>query len=195
MAPLAVSATDAGAGHCKEHPDVPALGKCLTCGTLVCETCGGVVGNRGLYCINHTPAITSASGASPGMNPLLAGAGGGAVRAVAVRRQSNSGLVAAVVGAVGLILLFVVLFLAPGILRSKELPPGPGGAGVGMPGAGSPYGGPGGPGGPYGMPGGGYGMPGGPPGGPPGYGPPGAPPGGPGGPGGAPNGPGGPGGA
>jgi hypothetical protein len=163
MAPLAVAANDPGAGTCKEHPEVPALGKCLTCGTLVCETCGGVVGNKGLYCINHTPAITSATGGSPGMNPML---GGPAARAVAARKQSNSGLVAAILGAVGLIALFVVLFLFPGFLRSKELPAAPQSAGVGGPGGGA-YG----PAGPYGMPG----MPGGDPYGGGGYGPPGAP--------------------
>jgi len=174
MAPLA-AADDPGVGACKEHPDVPAIGKCLTCGTPVCETCGGVVGNKGLYCLNHTPAITSAAGGSPGMNPMLGGAG---ARAAAARKQSNSGVVAAVLGAVGLIALFVVLFLFPGVLRSKELPPTPGAGGMGAPGMAGPAGSPYGPAGPYGGP---PGMPGayGPPGGPPGYTPPGAPPGGP----------------
>jgi hypothetical protein len=168
MAPLAVAANDTSVGACKEHPEVPAVGKCLTCGTLVCETCGGVVGNKGLYCLNHTPAITSATGGSPGMNPMLGGPG---ARAVAARRQSNSGMVGAILGAVGLIALFVVLFLFPGILRSKELPPSPGAAGMpgGSPyGAASPYGPPGMPGMPGGDPYGSPAGPGGPPGMPPG---------------------------
>jgi B-box zinc finger len=194
LGPLANHKADATPGHCKEHPDVPATGKCVTCGTLVCDACGGVVGNRGVFCIEHTPAITSAAGASPGMNPLLGG-GGGAMAMPVARRQSNGGMVAAIAAALGLIALFVVLFLFPGFLRSKELPAPPAGAGgIGMPG-GSPYGA-----GPYGAPGGAgpYGPPGGPggygpPGGPGGYGPPGGPggygpPGGPGGPpGGAPS--------
>ena len=48
---------------CAEHPNEPATGRCVTCGKLVCEACGGVVSNRGVYCIDHTPAVTtSASG-------------------------------------------------------------------------------------------------------------------------------------
>jgi hypothetical protein len=179
LGPLANHKADATVGHCKEHPDVPATGKCVTCGTLVCDACGGVVGNRGVFCIEHTPAITSATGASPGMNPLLGG-GGGAAMPVA-RKQSNSGMIAAIAAALGLIALFVVLFLFPGFLRSRELPTPPAGAGgVGMPGSpygAGPYGSPAGPGGPYGAPGGPPGYA--PPGGPPGYGPPGGPPGGP----------------
>lgn len=177
MAPLAGAASDAGALVCKEHPDTPAVGKCLTCGTLVCETCGGVVGNKALYCINHTPAITSATGASPGMNPML---GGTAARASAARKSSNAGLVAAILGAVGLILMFVVLFVFPGVLKSEDLQATPAAGGYGAYG---PAGMPGMPGGdPYGSPAGPPGGPGygGPPGGPPGYGgPPGGPPGGP----------------
>jgi B-box zinc finger len=177
LGPLTNHKADTTVGNCKEHPDVPATGKCVTCGTLVCDACGGVVGNRGVFCIEHTPAITSATGASPGMNPLLGGGSGAAV-AVA-RRQSNGGMIAAIAAALGLIVLFVVLFLFPGFLRSKELPAPPAAAGgMGAPGApgapygAGPYGAPAGPGGPYGAPGG-YG----PPGGPPGYAPPGGPPG------------------
>jgi hypothetical protein len=178
-------------GNCKEHPDIPATGRCVTCGTLVCDSCGGVVGNRAVYCIEHTPVITSATGASPGMNPMLGG-GGGAPARVASRKSSNSGLIAAIVGALGLIVLVVGLLVWPGPLKSKELPPPPGAA-AGTYGPGGGYGTPGGYGSPYGMPGG-YGPPGyAPPGGPSGYAPPGGPmpPGGPV-PGGAPNGPGGP---
>jgi hypothetical protein len=181
LGPLTNAQGEAAVGHCKEHPDVPATGKCVTCGTLVCDACGGVVGNRGVFCIEHTPAITSATGASPGMNPLLGG-GGGAMPVA--RKQSNGGMIAAIAAALGLIVLFVVLFLWPGILRSAELPAPPASAG-GMGAPGSPYGAPGGPAGPYGPPGGPAG-PYGPPGGPGGYGPPGGPggygpPGGPGG--------------
>lgn len=157
MAPLSVAANDPGPGACKEHPETPAIGKCLTCGALVCETCGGVVGNKGLYCLDHTPAITSAAGGSPGMNPMLGGAG----TRVAARKSSNSGVVAAILGVFGLIALFVVLFFFPGILRSQELETTGGAAG--MAGPGGAYG-PAGPyGSPYGGPGGGPGMPGGDP--------------------------------
>src|SRR2546425_500926 len=61
--------------RCAEHPGEPASGRCVTCKKLVCEACGGVVSNRGVYCIDHTPAVTTSASASPGMNPLLGGAG------------------------------------------------------------------------------------------------------------------------
>jgi hypothetical protein len=150
MAPLAVAANDPGAGTCKEHPEVPALGKCLTCGTLVCETCGGVVGNKGLYCINHTPAITSATGGSPGMNPML---GGPAFPGVLRSKELPAAPQSAGVGGPG---------------GGAYGPAGPYGM-PGMPG-GDPYGGGGygPPGAPNGPGGAAYGPPGGPPGVPPG---------------------------
>jgi B-box zinc finger protein len=163
---------------CAEHPDTPATGKCVTCKKLVCDACGGVVNNRGVYCIDHTPVVTTTGRASPGMNPLLAGGGADAAAAVPAAAKApgiSPGVVMAISGLIALILVVVALLVWPGFLASKEVPPSTvSGAGMGA-GAGGPYG-PGGPGAPYGP--GGAGGP---------YGP-----GGPGGPGG-PYGPGGPG--
>jgi B-box zinc finger len=188
---------------CAEHPDQPATGNCITCKKMVCDACGGVVNNRGVYCIDHTPVVTTSARASPGMNPMLGGAGdlgGGAV--AAKKPATNMGLVMGIGGLVALVLIIVALLVWPGFLKSPEAPlsatagvgfgaPGfaPGADPYGVAGPGGPYGpGPGGPYGPGG-PGGAYGPggPGGPPGAP--YGP-----GGPGGPGGPPGGPYGPGG-
>jgi hypothetical protein len=166
---------------CAEHPGEPATGRCVTCGKLVCEACGGVVSNRGVYCIDHTPAVTTSASASPGMNPLLGGgadsAAGSAMRAKA---SVDRGTIAAIAGLVALLVYFGLAFGYPGFLRSKELPAAPVstaggmggygaaggyGAGTGYPGPG-PYGS-GGPGSDTGAPGGSYGgPPGGPPGGP-----------------------------
>lgn len=176
MGPLSGGSADDGA-VCAEHQGEPATGQCVTCKKKVCEACGGVVSNRGVYCIDHTPAVTTASSASPGMNPLLAG-GAGADAAVAggarARASMDKGVMALVAGIVLLIVFFGIAFGMPGELRSKELPAqppsaaaGPGGYGTG--GAGGPggYPGMGGPGG-YPGPGGPGGYPGGYPGGPPG---------------------------
>jgi hypothetical protein len=176
---------------CAEHPDAAATGKCITCNKLVCDACGGVVNNRGVYCIDHTPVVTTAGRASPGMNPLLAGAGGDLPGTAVVAKKSspNTGLIMGLVGLIALILAVVVLLVTPGVLKSPELATGfTAGAGVGAP---SPYGAPMGavPGDPYagGIPSGPYsGPPGGFPGGavpgsPYAGGPPGAVPGAPGG--------------
>jgi hypothetical protein len=191
MGPLKADAAAAGA-TCAEHPNEPASGRCVTCGKLVCEACGGVVSNRGVYCIDHTPAVTTSASASPGMNPLLAGGGAGdpaVAGAVRARSSMDKGVLAAIVGAVLVLVFFGIAFGFPGPLRSKELPAVPpsslGGGAGGYGGAGA-YGGPGGYGmdpygtaggygtgggySPYGTgaPGGSYpGPPGGPPGGPP----------------------------
>jgi hypothetical protein len=193
LGPLASGAAAEGA-TCAEHPAEPATGRCVTCGKLVCEACGGVVSNRGVYCIDHTPAVTTSASASPGMNPLLAGAGGAEPAAGAAARSRASmdrGILAAIIGTVIVLVFFGIAFGFPGPLRSKELPPSVAAASGGM---GGGYGAGGystggyGPGG-YGT--GGYGAPGdtsapyssygGPPGGP------GGPPGGPGGPPGGPS--------
>lgn len=195
LGPLKNAAPSEGA-MCAEHPAEPATGRCVTCGKLVCEACGGVVSNRGVYCIDHTPAVTTSASASPGMNPLLTGGAAGEPAATAVRAKASMdrGILAAVAGLVALILFFVIGFVVPGPLRSRELPPPPASA--------SPAGGYGGyggyPGGPGGYPGGPGGYPGGPGGSDTTYspygsaGPPGGPGGPPGGPGGPPGGPGGP---
>jgi hypothetical protein len=194
MGPLSGTASEAGA-MCAEHPGEPATGRCVTCKKLVCEACGGVVGNRGVYCIDHTPAVTTSASASPGMNPLLSGGAPEAAAAGARARASmDRGTMALIAGIVALLVYFGIAFGFPGDLKSGELPtqppsaaPGPAGFGAG-PGASDPYGGTGGYGAPGGYPGPGPGgypgpMPGGPGGGPsysaapyPG---PGAPPGGP----------------
>jgi hypothetical protein len=200
MGPLKESG-DPGA-TCAEHPGEPATGRCVTCQKYVCEACGGVVSNRGVYCIDHTPAVTTSASASPGMNPLLSGGGGDAAIAAAGRSRTSvdSGMIALIAGIVAILVFFGIAFGFPAPLRSKELPgPPPPAPGVGGPGGYGPAGyGPGGasgtdsyggyPGGPaapgYGtggampMPGGPPGSAGGPPGGPPG-GPSYAPPGGP----------------
>src|SRR5215218_10305152 len=106
LGPLTNGKVDTSAAQCKEHPDVPAMGKCVTCGTLVCDTCGGVVANRGVYCVDHTPGITTATGASPGMNPLLAGGGGAAPKA-ARRQQGSGGVIALLAAILGIAALFV----------------------------------------------------------------------------------------
>src|SRR5437016_2749790 len=90
---------------CAEHPGEPATGRCVTCGKLVCEACGGVVSNRGVYCIDHTPAVTTSASSSPGMNPLLSGGGGmdsGAGAAVRAKSSMDKGVMAAVAGLVAL---------------------------------------------------------------------------------------------
>jgi hypothetical protein len=163
---------------CAEHPDHPATGKCITCKKLVCDACGGVVNNRGVYCIDHTPVVTTSGRASPGMNPLLAGAGGdmGGGAVAAKKPAANTGVVMGIVGIIALVLVVVALLVWPGILKSPDVPQtataGTGFGGPGVPGA-DPYG-VGGPGGAYGpgspgfSPGGGPYGPGGPagPGGP-----------------------------
>jgi B-box zinc finger protein len=178
---------------CAEHPSEPATGRCVTCQKYVCEACGGVVSNRGVFCIDHTPAVTTSASASPGMNPLLSGGGADAPIAAARGRTGvDSGMIAAIAGIVAILVFFGIAFGFPAPLRSKELPaPPPPAAGVGGAGGYGPGGyGPGGgatdsyggyPGGPMGpgygpgaMPGGSAGPPGGPPGGP-SYGPPGGP--------------------
>src|SRR5438093_8622242 len=91
---------------CAEHPGEPATGRCVTCGKLVCEACGGVVSNRGVYCIDHTPAVTTSASSSPGMNPLLSGGGGmdsGAGAAVRAKSSMDKGVMAAVAGLVALL--------------------------------------------------------------------------------------------
>jgi hypothetical protein len=193
-----------GAGEavatCAEHPAEPATGRCVTCGKLVCEACGGVVSNRGVYCIDHTPSVTTTASASPGMNPFLAGGGGAEAAAATTRAKASMdrGMLAAILGIVLILVYFGVAFGFPGPLRSKELPASQitsyggggsyGGSSYGMPGGGYPGGPGGGYGGGPGGPGGGY--PGGPggsggystgveSGGPFGSGAPGGPPGGP----------------
>jgi len=154
---------------CAEHPDQPATGKCITCKKTVCDACGGVVNNRGVFCIDHTPVVTTSSRASPGMNPLLGGGGEVGSGAVAVKKSApNMGLVMGIGGLVALVLVIVALLVWPGFLKSPEAPLGAtAGASFGAPGIapdpfapgapGSPYG-PGGPVGPPGaVPGGAYG--------------------------------------
>jgi hypothetical protein len=165
---------------CAEHPDQPATGHCITCKKLVCDACGGVVNNRGVYCIDHTPVVSTSGRASPGMNPLLAGAGGDvAVKAAAKKPAANAGLIMGIGGLIALVLAIVALLVWPGFLKSPEVAPmaatggafGAPGAMPGAPGA-DPYGVgapggayPGAPGGPPGaVPGGAYPGPGGPPG-------------------------------
>src|SRR5438094_9637163 len=99
------SGTPAEGLYCAEHPSEPATGKCVTCGKLVCEACGGVVSNRGVYCIDHTPAVTTSASSSPGMNPLLSGSGGANAGAGAVQAKAgmDKGVLAAVAGLVALI--------------------------------------------------------------------------------------------
>lgn len=165
---------------CAEHPGEPATGRCVTCGKLVCEACGGVVSNRGVYCIDHTPAVTTSASSSPGMNPLLGGGGGADAAATAARAKASvdKGTIAAISGLVAILVYFGLAFGYPGFLKSKELPPAPVSSAGPMGGygavGGSPYGTSGyGTGMETGAPGS-YGPPGGPPGGP-SVGPPGAP--------------------
>jgi hypothetical protein len=182
MGPLKAGADGEGA-VCAEHPGEPATGRCVTCGKLVCEACGGVVSNRGVYCIDHTPAVTTSASASPGMNPLLAGGSAEAAgTATGARAGVDRGMIAAIAGFVLILVYFGIAFGFPHPLKSGDVPPAPvstmggfggtGGYGGGY-GPGGPMGyGPGGPGGPGGyMTGGGdsgppYGTGGGPPGGP-----------------------------
>jgi hypothetical protein len=51
--------------RCVNHPDVPAVGKCVTCGIFVCDTCGGVINNRAVYCVDHA-AMAMMPAAAPG---------------------------------------------------------------------------------------------------------------------------------
>jgi B-box zinc finger protein len=171
---------------CAEHPGEPATGRCVTCGKNVCEACGGVVSNRGVYCIDHTPAVTTSASASPGMNPLLSGGAVDSATGAAVRAKAgvDRGMIAAIAGFVAILVYFGLAFGYPGWLRSKDLegpPPSAMGGVGGMGGYGGGYAAPGSTG--YGSDSGGYNtsmspMPGGPPGAPPG-GPPGGPPGAP----------------
>jgi hypothetical protein len=163
---------------CAEHPGEPATGRCVTCGKNVCEACGGVVSNRGVYCIDHTPAVTTSASASPGMNPLLSGGAVDSAAGAAVRAKAgvDRGMIAAIAGFVAILVYFGLAFGYPGWLRSKDLegPPASAMGGVGgMGGYGGGYGGTGGYAGGtgYGASTGGYGsspgpMPGGPPGAP-----------------------------
>jgi hypothetical protein len=167
LGPLLNGAAPAAQATCAEHPDTAATGKCITCKKLVCDACGGVVNNRGVYCIDHTPVLTTAGRASPGMNPLLAGgAGAGMPGATARKTESNTGLILVVAGLLALILAVVALLVWPGFLKSEPVPAGSSLAGPGFGGA-SPYPGvsPGGaypgPGGAYPGPGGAYPGPGG----------------------------------
>ncbi len=41
---------------CKYHPSSPASGRCLACGDLVCDSCGGIINNRAVYCVNDAAA-------------------------------------------------------------------------------------------------------------------------------------------
>jgi hypothetical protein len=169
MGPLSGSAVDAGA-VCAEHPGEPATGRCVTCKKMVCEACGGVVGNRGVYCIDHTPSVTTSASASPGMNPLLAGGAAPEAAAAGARASASvdRGTIALIAGIVAVLVFFGVAFGLPGPLRSKELPAQPVSSASGPGGLGGSYsttdsysgGYPGGP--PGGYPGG---YPGGPPGG------------------------------
>ncbi|NLU49486.1 MAG: hypothetical protein GXX09_03605 [Syntrophomonadaceae bacterium] len=34
--------------HCENHPDRPADGRCLSCGTYLCEACLDIAGQYGL---------------------------------------------------------------------------------------------------------------------------------------------------
>jgi hypothetical protein len=139
---------------CAEHPDTPATGQCVTCKKLVCDACGGVVNNRGVYCVDHTPVVTTAMRGSPGMNPLLAGAGAEAAALglpAAPKPASNFGLILGLGGLLALILVVVALLVWPGFLASKPVTPAAptmGSTAGAMPGA-SPYG-TGGMAGPYG---------------------------------------------
>src|SRR2546425_908873 len=111
MGPLKNGAATDGA-VCAEHPSEPATGRCVTCGKLVCEACGGVVSNRSVYCVDHTPVVTTGAGASPGMNPLMGGSGmldstGGVVRAKA---SMDRGVIAAIAAVVAVLVFFGVAF-------------------------------------------------------------------------------------
>src|SRR6185295_8672439 len=110
---------------CAEHPDQPATGKCITCKKLVCDACGGVVNNRGVYCIDHTPVVTTSGRASPGMNPLLAGGSGAAAAGSAAAKKpgGSTGLIMGVGGLIALILAVVALLVWPGFLKSPEVVP------------------------------------------------------------------------
>ncbi len=131
---------------CAEHPGEPATGRCVTCGKLVCEACGGVVSNRGVYCIDHTPAVTTSASSSPGMNPLLGGGGAGDAAGTAMRAKASvdRGTIAAIGGLVAILVYFGLAFGYPGWLRSKELPAAPVSAAGPMGGYGAPGGYPGG---------------------------------------------------
>src|SRR5689334_7136683 len=132
------SGTAAEGLYCAEHPSEPATGKCVTCSKLVCEACGGVVSNRGVYCIDHTPAVTTSARSSPGMNPLLSGGSAEPGAATTGRAKSSSDrvVIAAVAGVVALLVFFGLTFGKPGFLRSGELPtPPPSLAGSGAYGA------------------------------------------------------------
>src|SRR6476619_3733743 len=103
MGPLKNGAAADGA-MCAEHPGEPATGRCVTCQKYVCEACGGVVSNRGVYCIDHTPAVTTSASASPGMNPLLSGGAADAPMAAARGRTSvDAGMIAAIAGVVAIL--------------------------------------------------------------------------------------------
>ena len=53
--------TDGGALYCAGHADALATGRCLTCGKLVCDNCGGVINNRAVYCIDDAAAAMASS--------------------------------------------------------------------------------------------------------------------------------------
>src|SRR5438045_5510809 len=122
MGPLR-SGTSAEGLYCAEHPSEPATGKCVTCGKLVCEACGGVVSNRGVYCIDHTPAVTTSASSSPGMNPLLSGGAAEPAAGAAMRAKASvdRGILALVAGLVALILLLAIGLGYHGLLRRQEL--------------------------------------------------------------------------
>src|SRR3954462_5815006 len=116
------SGAEAEGAVCAEHPGEPATGRCVTCGKLVCEACGGVVSNRGVYCIDHTPAVTTSASASPGMNPLLAGGRAEAAGPARASASMDRGVIAAISGIVLILVFFGIAFGFPGPLRSRELP-------------------------------------------------------------------------
>lgn len=59
-------ASATGPVQCVNHPNVPATGRCLACGKFVCDGCGGIISNRGVYCVDDAAmAMAGAMGPAP----------------------------------------------------------------------------------------------------------------------------------
>jgi hypothetical protein len=61
LAQLDAAAASSEVIQCAEHPSVAATGRCVVCGKLVCDRCGGVINNRAVYCVEHA-AVGMAGG-------------------------------------------------------------------------------------------------------------------------------------
>src|SRR5258706_16334727 len=55
--------------NCMNHPDIPAVAYCRTCGKALCETCQRTAQGP-VYCQEHVPGVAREAG--PGPSPYTA---------------------------------------------------------------------------------------------------------------------------